>query len=57
LGQVTDKPWVELRALVQAAFDDKDVVAHPPRDSDEWGFLADTVADHLYAFVKQARSS
>lgn len=54
---MTDKPWVELRALVQAAFDDKDVVAHPPRDSDEWGFLADTVADHLYAFVKQARSS
>lgn len=52
-----DKPWVELRALVQAAFDDKDVVASPPSDSEEWGYLADTVTDHVYAFVKKARSS
>ena len=54
---MTDKPWVELRALVQAAFDDKDVVANPPTSAEEWGYLADTITDHLYAFVQKARNS
>ena len=54
---MTDNDWVELRALVQAAFDNRDVVVHPPEGADDWGYLADTVTDHVYAFVKRARSS
>jgi len=50
---VTDKLWVDLRELVAAAWEDKRVLAEPPADADEWGYLADTVVDHVYAFVRQ----
>jgi hypothetical protein len=51
---VTDKLWVELRQLVEAAWDDKQVHTTPPHDEAEWGYLADTVVDHVYAFVQKA---
>lgn len=51
---VTDKLWVELRRLVEGAWDDKAVLEAPPTDAAEWGYLADTVVDHIYAFVQEA---
>lgn len=51
---MTDQLWVELRQLVDAAWEDKDVLASPPREVAEWGYLADTVVDHIYAWVKAA---
>jgi len=36
-----------VRQAVEDAFADDDVLENPPTTEEEWGFLADTVADHV----------
>lgn len=55
----TDHQWVAVeRVIRQALFDDVDVVANPPKTSQEWESLAETISDHVCAaFETKARAS
>jgi hypothetical protein len=52
-----DHRWMAVRQVVEEALADDDVQNRLPTTEDEWGFLADTITDHIVArFKTEART-